>query len=171
MNKQLDSAIIQNELRSGSVFFAQPSQVQEQSARSASSSLPEPTKSKQNYRTKDLSSDRSKVNRREVTTKQKTERPNGNPFGNPNERTEIRTVQKPTKRLTRRYSFEFFDDQINKLRRLKYKAEIRGERLTLSDMARQALDNYLETRFSQTERKSVRKSERTNGKPNGFSLN
>jgi hypothetical protein len=67
-----------------------------------------------------------------------------------NERTEIRTEERtgqlPIKRLSRRYSFEFYDDQITALKRLKHDAEMRGEKVSLSDMARQALDEYLQGR-------------------------
>lgn len=67
------------------------------------------------------------------------------------ERTEIRTEKRseselatlPIKRRTKRYSFEFYDDQIVKLKQLKRQAEDRGESLTLSDIARTALDRYL----------------------------
>jgi hypothetical protein len=59
------------------------------------------------------------------------------------ERTEIRTGKLPVKRLSRRYSFEFYDDQITTLKRLKHEAEMEGQRVTLSDMARDAIDEYL----------------------------
>jgi len=71
------------------------------------------------------------------------------------ERTEIRTEKRtpslPTKRLSRRYSFEFFDDQVTRLKALKHEAEMRGEKVSLSDMARQALDDYLLDRQPETE--------------------
>jgi hypothetical protein len=64
------------------------------------------------------------------------------------QRTEKRTVKKtkpqlPIKRQTRRYSFEFYDDQLTRLRQLKIEAEMRGERIVLSVMVRDALDAYL----------------------------
>ncbi len=61
-------------------------------------------------------------------------------------RSENRTVDLPPipeRRNTRRYSFEFYDDQILKLKHLKYQAEIAGKRVNLSDFAREALDQYL----------------------------
>lgn len=64
------------------------------------------------------------------------------------ERTEKRTVFRtgdlPLKRPTKRYSFEFYEDQISKLKQLKVEAEMSGENLSLSEMARQAFDDYLE---------------------------
>ncbi len=71
-------------------------------------------------------------------------------------RSENRTVTKPKpdsqkatlpiKRQTKRYSFEFYDDQLTKLRQLKIEAEMRGERIVLSEMVRQAFDEYLKGR-------------------------
>jgi hypothetical protein len=72
-------------------------------------------------------------------------------------RTEIRTVSIPIRRPARRYSFEFYDDQIVEMKRLKHEAEMRGEKVSLSDIARQAIDVYLERII---ERNSERKSER-----------
>jgi hypothetical protein len=59
-------------------------------------------------------------------------------------RSENRTVDLPIKRRTKRYSFEFYEDQLTKLKKLKYQADISGESLSLSDMVRQALDRYLQ---------------------------
>ncbi len=67
------------------------------------------------------------------------------------ERTETRTVTQPDsplarlplKRLTKRYSFEFYEDQIKKVKQLKIQAEMSGMQVSLSDMVRSALDDYL----------------------------
>ncbi len=59
------------------------------------------------------------------------------------ERTENRSDVLPVKRRTRRYSFEFYDDQLTRLKRLKYRVEMSGENITLSVMVRQAVDQYL----------------------------
>lgn len=58
-------------------------------------------------------------------------------------RSEKRTVALPVKRRTTRYSFEFYDDQILALKRLKYEAEMAGTKVNLSDFAREAFDLYL----------------------------
>jgi hypothetical protein len=58
-------------------------------------------------------------------------------------RTEIRTPLKLRKRRTTRYSFEFYEDQLLKLKQLKYESELAGEKVTLSELAREALDEYL----------------------------
>jgi hypothetical protein len=61
-------------------------------------------------------------------------------------RTEFRTENRsvlPVKRLTKRFSFEFYVDQLARLKRLKNHVEEKGETISLSDIVRQALDNYL----------------------------
>lgn len=75
-------------------------------------------------------------------------------LADPTERTEFRTEKRsenrtvilPYKRPTRRYSFEFYEDQLRVLKKLKYEAEMVGERVNLSDFAREALDQYLKTK-------------------------
>jgi hypothetical protein len=69
----------------------------------------------------------------------------------PSERTEKRTVYRaenrseslPTKRRTKRYSFEFYQDQLDTLKRLKARCAQSGEQITLSEIVRHALDRYL----------------------------
>jgi hypothetical protein len=62
-------------------------------------------------------------------------------------RSENRSVLSPSvlssRRRTIRYSFEFFEDQILKLKNVKHRAEMNGVKVTLSDIAREALDQYL----------------------------
>ncbi len=58
-------------------------------------------------------------------------------------RSEIRSVNLPIKRRTKRYSFEFFDDQIQKIRLIKIQTEMNGETIAMSEIVRQALDQYL----------------------------
>ena len=80
----------------------------------------------------------------------KVDEPNGEITERNSERTEFRTVFRsnppsvlfPSKRRTRRYSFEFYEDQILKIKALKHRAEMQGETVTLSDVAREAFDEY-----------------------------
>lgn len=76
------------------------------------------------------------------TTERNSERSNGRTVI----RTEKRTDDLPIKRRTRRYSFEFYEDQLTHLKRLKYQAEMDGKVLSLSDLVRQALDMYLQNK-------------------------
>lgn len=106
---QLDTSVVVNELKGGSLFFQR---------------TPE--------RTDKRTEERSEI------------------------RTENRTVQYPIKRLTKRYSFEFYEDQITRVKRIKIETELRGERISLSEIVREALDHYFET-----VRKNERSEERT----------
>ena len=66
------------------------------------------------------------------------------------ERTETRTTGLPLKRITKRYSFEFFEDQITRLKQIKYRTEMTGERIAMSVIVREALDEYLQNRKSES---------------------
>ena len=77
---------------------------------------------------------------------EKTERVTDRTEFRTDQRTEIRTVELPIKRRTKRYSFEFYEDQIAELKKMKIEAEMEGESLTLSDIARSAFDLYLSKR-------------------------
>ena len=79
------------------------------------------------------------------------------------ERTENRTYQLPIKRATKRYSFEFYDDQVIRIKQIKLNTEMAGERISMSEIVRQALDEYFDKRSSEAFGKPFdRNSERTN---------
>lgn len=59
-------------------------------------------------------------------------------------RSEFRSVRLPIKRRTKRYSFEFYDDQIQQIRMIKIKTEMKGESIAMSEIVRQAIDQYLQ---------------------------
>ena len=46
-------------------------------------------------------------------------------------------------RSTRRYSFEFYDDQIKRLKQMKYQSGMNGKTVSMSEIVRDALDDYL----------------------------
>ena len=60
------------------------------------------------------------------------------------ERPELRSSTLPYKRRTKRYSFEFYDDQILAIKRLVYEANLSGENISQSDIVRTAVDEYLQ---------------------------
>lgn len=68
-----------------------------------------------------------------------SERSNNNTPERPNDR----TVKLPKHRITKRYSFEFYEDQIISLKKLRFAAEMRGENFSMSEIVRIALDEYL----------------------------
>ncbi|MFN0072427.1 MAG: hypothetical protein ACKVVP_13165 [Chloroflexota bacterium] len=62
--------------------------------------------------------------------------------------TYVRTVSAGRRgRVTTRYPFEFFQDQIETLRKLSLEEKMRGERGSMSEMAREAFDMYITKRL------------------------
>lgn len=118
MAKKFTNPLPQNEL-TGSVFFASPPQPP--SALPTTSTPPAPASN-----------------------------PDNRDSERPNERTVARTNARPEEqypplshRRTKRYSFEFYDDQLVALKKLRFEAEMRGENIPMSEMVRQAVDDYL----------------------------
>jgi len=70
-------------------------------------------------------------------------------------RAETRPTARPRKRVTLRYAFEFYRDQIEIFRRLSLQTKLEGDDLSMSEMAREAFDDYIT-------RKGLRAYERTN---------
>jgi hypothetical protein len=44
-----------------------------------------------------------------------------------------------------RHPFEFYEDQVEDLRQLSLQAQLRGEKTSMSEMVREAVDTYLKT--------------------------
>lgn len=125
MKKQLNTEAITNELREGSVFFR-----------------PQPTPPPKAKPTK--KSDQPPVKITDLpAAKVRTDKRSEN-------RTEKRTVRRsgklPVKRGTKRYSFEFYEDQLLKIKQLVREAEDRGDRITQSVIVREAMDVYLKNK-------------------------
>ena len=68
---------------------------------------------------------------------QKTERPNGRTTERPNG--EAKQVQ----RLTKRHSFEIYQDQWERFQKLRAQALLRGEQFNMSAIVREAIDTAL----------------------------
>ena len=60
--------------------------------------------------------------------------------GEPPVRTNART---PVRRQLTRYAFEFYQDQVEELRRLSLEEKMQGEKGSMSEMVREAIDKYL----------------------------
>lgn len=75
-------------------------------------------------------------NRSEIRAENRTEE-------YPENRSEFHSIKLPIKRQTKRYSFEFYDDQIQQIRMIKIQTEMKGESIAMSEIVRQALDRYL----------------------------
>jgi hypothetical protein len=71
-------------------------------------------------------------------------------------RTGERTVERPpartpVRRRARRYSFEIYEDQIERVKRLALEDQLRGGTLNQSEIVRSALDHYLAKTGKSTE--------------------
>ena len=99
---------------------------------------------------------------------EKTERKSVRKSARSEIRSENRSIDVPVRRRTKRYSFEFYEDQIIRLRQIKIETEMIGESIFLSEIVRQALDEYFEKHDSdRTENRSeIRAHGRTFGKAN-----
>ena len=67
-------------------------------------------------------------------------------------RSEKRPVCLPIKRRTKRNSFEFYEDQLDEIKKIKIETELDGASISQSEIVREAIDFYFKT---------VRKSERS----------
>ena len=56
------------------------------------------------------------------------------------------SVRTPVRRTITRYAFEFFQDQIENLRRFSLEEKTRGEKGSMSQMIREAVDAYIARR-------------------------
>ncbi len=66
------------------------------------------------------------------------------------ERVNASTGQRPNgKRIITRNSFEIFEDQMDSLRKLSFQEKMEGKLGSMSNMVREAIDNYLQIRNSQ----------------------
>ena len=89
----------------------------------------------------------------------------------PNERAHERAGARPVdrstersvpaqKRSTKRHSFEFYEDQFMRLKKISLEHGLRGETISMSDIVRDALDAYFDSR-EKSERTTERPVERT----------
>ena len=67
-------------------------------------------------------------------------------------RSEKRPVRLPIKRRKKRNSFEFYEDQLDEIKKIKIETELDGASISQSEIVREAIDFYFKT---------VRKSERS----------
>jgi len=149
MKKRLNETVIANELKGGSLFFAK-----------RTPNEPSATTSDANARTTERVNDRTDGETNSRTPEQATARPDERP----NERTpepvntrsgeqpNMRTGERPNvkpqnavipNRGITRHSFQFYQDQIIRLKQLRMQKELQGETCHLSDLVRQAIDDFL----------------------------
>lgn len=149
MKKRLNETVIANELKGGSLFFAK-----------RTPNEPSATTSDANARTTERVNDRTDGETNSRTPEQATARPDERPNERtpepvntrsgeqPNMRTGERANVKPQNavipnRGITRHSFQFYQDQIIRLKQLRMQKELQGETCHLSDLVRQAIDDFL----------------------------
>lgn len=69
----------------------------------------------------------------------------------PEQRSEIRSIDLPIKRQTKRYSFEFYEDQIHKIKKIKINTELQGKSIAMSEIVRKAVDDFLHRHYPEKE--------------------
>jgi hypothetical protein len=80
---------------------------------------------------------------------QEAERPNNRPSQAIPERVNARTPVRPNgKRIITRNSFEIYEDQMEALRKLSFQEKMDGKLGSMSQMMREAIDDYLKKRTS-----------------------
>jgi len=72
------------------------------------------------------------------------------------------SVRTPVRRSLRRHPFEFYQDQIDTLKRLSLEDQLAGGQGSMSAMVREAVDLYI-SNHTNTDRTSVRPDARTGG--------
>ncbi len=122
MKKQLNTDAITNELEGASAFFPR---------REEAPPSPEPQAG--------VSEAKPKV----VLSRRSPERPNERTPERAPVIPSARTGDRPPRRSVKRYSFELYDDQIERVKRLALEDQLRGGTLNMSVIVRQALDRYL----------------------------
>ena len=135
MKKTLNISAIQNELKGQSLFF-QSSKKSQANSKSVTKAKKDQLKRPQNVRTPERVNERT-VERTNARTHEQVN-------ARTSERTNGRTDERDTKnRKTVRYSFQFYLDQIDQIKRLRAQKELEGNKCDLSQLAREAFDMYL----------------------------
>lgn len=155
MTKKLDTDQITNELKGQSLYF------ENQSKRLAK-------KNAEDERPNERTDERSGERTREQANERTVEQPNGRTDELMNEQTDelVKTEigeQRTKKRSITRHSYQFYADQVEAMKRLWLSYQARGLDIDLSDLAREAFDEYLK-RFKENanDRANERTDERSN---------
>jgi hypothetical protein len=133
MKKRLHTDAISNELKGASLFFTRPpapSTPPPEAAPPTPDSPPSP---------------QSRGGSHGPATPRASDRTPERATGGPGERPPVPSPgPKPRRRQARRYSFEIFEDQIERIKRLALEDQLRGGDLNQSAIARAALDRHLD---------------------------
>jgi len=89
-------------------------------------------------------------NRHEETAHKPTLEESVRPYGSTPVREYDRTPPTQNRRKLIRHPFEFFEDQVEELRHLSLQAKLRGEKTSMSELVRAAIDSYLGEKKTRT---------------------
>lgn len=141
MKKTLNETVVANELKGGSLFFANRSDANGKESKTSANTR---TAERVNERTADDANGRTAEHPNERPDEQANTRTGERPNERTGERPNAQTKSpKPTERAITRYSFQFYKDQLTQLKRLRAQKELQGEPCHLSDLVRQAIDDFL----------------------------
>jgi len=143
MTKKLNEAAIANELKGQSAFFPRSTPPPEE-ASSVEAHKEHPKQSEKSP----VSAPVAPLERRETQETPTSQSLPGNPLPvRPYGSTPGRPDGRPDgKRTITRYAFEFFQDQIESLRQFSLDEKLRGEKGSMSEMVREAVDMYIAKR-------------------------
>jgi hypothetical protein len=145
MSNKLNEDAMQSEL-AGSAFFTQAARHVEPSSPTPENTAPDVTRSS---RLDD--SGRKVVSNGPAATIPPSERVEI-AQQQPTENIPVRTpVRPPTRRSITRYAFEFYQDQVETLRKAALAQKMMGEEGSMSKMVREALDAYITERLSRAD--------------------
>ena len=148
MKKKLDTDQITNELKGQSLYF------ENQSKRLSKKSAQIDANARTGERTNARTSER--------TNARTGERPNART----SERVNVRTsTRKNARRIIKRHSYQFYIDQVEDIKSLWLSYQARGIDIELSDLAREAFDEYLaRIKEKANEQANARTDERANAR-------
>jgi hypothetical protein len=147
MKKQHDAASLTNELEGASAFFQERKTAFPASTESLA--LKDRPISRPTNRLPDASATRSA----DPSVEPLKERPASQSAGSPGDQVTSGSTPQPARRpihrTLQRRSFEFYADQLETLKTWSLQAQLLGEKVSMSEMIRAALDRYLrdEARF------------------------
>jgi hypothetical protein len=161
MKKKLNEDLIRSELQEGSAFFRRPVTTPPDAA----AETPAPTPHEAEPALTPLAEPRALADSTsaEDQTSAVSVRPYGSPYARPSVRTGMR-------RTIRRHPFEFYQDQLESLKRLSIEEQLAGGTGSMSEMVREAVDRYLQTRAPQAGKEGeavipIRPDDRTTERP------
>ena len=128
MKKKLNEEAVISELREGSLHFRRPAEEPPVAPAPERGETSAPARTPASTATSD------------ETAEQEREMPS------PDARPSVRTTVRPVQRVLKRHPFEFYQDQLDALKRISLSDQMAGGKGNMSEMVREAIDEYLAKR-------------------------